>query len=204
MCSANIGQERHAAERGEGGSAMALIDCTVPLRYHRVTIEARYYLWDAALCNLKPTRHTDLVHSPTVFGNGRTHSGGLEGSGGSRLANNWLRAWTRHPPSQVSSQELGLYFMLLECVFFLQAKSPVQAWVLQKVRAGWSVEGVVVGCVSDCRRSSEAFKLTIPTSSLLQSQNIRSSARTQEVCHSCEEKPQNKPHTHREGHVPRD
>lgn len=34
--------------------------------------------------------------SPPVFGNGRTHSGGLEGSGGSRLANNWSRAFT-HP-----------------------------------------------------------------------------------------------------------
>lgn len=44
--------------------------------------------------NPSPARHTDVVRSPTVFGNGRTHSGGLEGSGGSRLANNCQRALT--------------------------------------------------------------------------------------------------------------
>lgn len=66
------------------------------------------------------------------------------------------------------------------CVFLSQ---------VTKVRAEWQVEGkgVVVGCVSDCRRRSEGFKLTIPTSVLLQSQNTTSSAWTEEVCHSCEE-----------------
>lgn len=53
--------------------------------------------------NLSPARHTDVVRSPTVFGNGRTHSGGLEGSGGSRLANNCQRALTCPPPRQDSS-----------------------------------------------------------------------------------------------------
>lgn len=39
------------------------------------------------------------------------------------------------------------------CVCFLQ--SPVQVWVLLKVRAEWEVEGVVVRRVSDCRPRRE-------------------------------------------------
>lgn len=89
--------------------------------------------------NPSPARHTDVVRSPTVFGNGRTHSGGLEGSGGSRLANNCQRALTCPPPRQDSSQgEEGL--------FFIVGEHGCGCWV----------------CVSGCRRSSEGSESIVP------------------------------------------
>ncbi len=40
---------------------MDLIDCAIPLRYHPLPWKLAPYLRDAALCNLNPARHTDLV-----------------------------------------------------------------------------------------------------------------------------------------------
>lgn len=91
------------------GWTMVLIDCDVPLRCHYSCHGGSCAISETPLHVIWPLAVTEiwwrwLVHSPTVFGNGRTHSGGLEGSGGSRLANNWLRAFTCQP-TQDSPQE---------------------------------------------------------------------------------------------------